>query len=486
VKLPPRWLGFLLAAGLTLPVRAELPPAVAQALQQAGIPDTHVAAVVHDLDAPEPVLMHGGDRSLNPASLMKLVTTLAVLDSFGPAHTFKTRVLLDGTLKDGLLDGRLILRGGGDPALTSERFWLLLREIRARGVREIRGDVLLDGGYYHLDPIDPAAFDQAPLRPYNAPPAALLVNFNTVALRLASDGTTVSAQFDPPLAAPALANQLTPGEGRCNGLREQMALEAGKLALNGRFPLACGDQAIALNLLPPDASSAAWFRQIWSELGGNLGGSVVSGTAPPTARPLLEFDSPPLAQLVRDTNKFSNNVMAKMLLLNLGAARFGAPATWDKGVRALRDWLAERNLECGKLVLENGAGLSRIERISAASLARLLRWATRQPAWFEYAASLPAVGLEGTQKNRLNGSAAQGQAWLKSGSLKGVRNLAGYARTPDGHRRVVVFLINHANAEAGGRAQDALVEWATDTLGQRRGETASEAPDSIGKAANKQ
>lgn len=489
---------------------ATLPLPVAQALKQAGIPDSHVAVVVHDIDAAEPLLLHGGARSLNPASVMKLVTTLATLDSFGPAHTFKTRVLLDGTLKNGILDGSLILQGGGDPSLTVERFWLLLREIRARGVREIRGEVILDGDYYRLDPIDPAAFDQAPLRPYNAPPAALLVNFNTVSLRLASDGAKVSAHFDPPLETPSLSNQLTPGDGPCSGLRELIALaslptgivDAGAtgshrrcfsgadcvpdaspepgLLLTGRYPTACGDQAIALNLLPPDATTAAWFRRLWGELGGTMTGGVVVASAPPAARPLLEFDSEPVAQLVRDTNKFSNNVMARMLLLNLGAARFGAPATWDKSERALRAWLAERGLECRKLVLENGAGLSRIERISAASLARLLRWATLQPAWFEFAASLPAVGLEGTQKNRLNGSAALGQAWLKSGSLNGVRNLAGYARTPNGRRRVVVFLINHSNAGAGGSAQDALVEWATDTLDERRGKAASSGLENSG------
>jgi len=461
-------------------VHADLPPAVAQALHQAGIPDSHVAIVVHDLDSPEPLLLHGGARSLNPASVMKLVTTLATLDSFGPAHTFKTRVLLDGTLKDGVLDGRLILQGGGDPSLTVERFWLLLREIRARGVREIRGEVVLDSRYYQLDPIDPAAFDQAPLRPYNAPPAALLVNFNTVSLRLSSNDTGIHARIDPPLVAPALANQMIPGDGPCNSQREPMALADDTLTLSGRYPTACGDQAIAINLLPPEATTAAWFRRLWSELGGRLAGDVVSGKVgdpvPPTAKTLLEFDSQPVSQLVRDTNKFSNNVMAKMLLLNLGAARYGAPATWDKGISALRAWLAEHDLDCGKLVLENGAGLSRIERISAASLAKLLRWATLQPAWFEFAASLPAVGLEGTQKNRLNDSAAQGQAWLKSGSLNGVRNLAGYARTPNGRRRVVVFLINHRNAGAAGRAQDALVEWATDTL--------MAAPENMGKAAN--
>ncbi len=448
------WLGL---------AHAELPPPVAKALRLAGVPDSHVAAVVYDLDAAQPLLEHGVERSLNPASVMKLVTTLAALDQWGSAHTFKTRALLDGTLKDGVLDGRLILQGGGDPALTQERFWLLLREIRARGVREIHGDVVLDGSYYHLDPIDPAAFDEAPLRPYNAPPAALLVNFNTVSLRLSSDVLGIQARFDPPLVAPTLANQMIASDGPCNGQHEQMALADDTLTLSGRYATACDDRTVALNLLSPEATTAAWFRRLWSELGGRLAGDVIGGIAPPGARLLLEHDSLPVAQLVRDTNKFSNNVMAKMLFLNLGAARFGAPATWDKGERALRDWLAERDLECGKLVLENGSGLSRIERISAFALARILRWATRQPVWFEFAASLPAVGVEGTQKNRLNGSAARGQAWLKSGSLKGARNLAGYARTPNGGRRVVVFLINHGNAEAAGRAQDALVEWATET-----------------------
>ncbi len=448
------WLGL---------AHAELPPPVAKALSLAGVPDSHVAAVVHDLDAGRPLLEHGVERSLNPASVMKLVTTLAALDQFGPAHTFKTRVLVDGTLKDGILDGRLILQGGGDPALTQERFWLLLREIRARGVRDIHGDVVLDGGYYQLDPIDPAAFDDAPLRPYNAPPAALLVNFNTVSLRLAGAASGVEARFDPPLVTPALANQMSVDAGPCYGQREQMTLADDTLTLSGRYATACGDRSLALNLLSPEATTAAWFRRLWSELGGRLAGDVIGGATPPAARPLLEQDSLPLAQLVRDTNKFSNNVMAKMLFLNLGAARHGAPATWDKGERALREWLAERDLECGKLVLENGSGLSRIERISAFALARILRWATRQPVWFEFAASLPAVGVEGTQKNRLNGSAARGQAWLKSGSLRGARNLAGYARTPNGGRRVVVFLINHGHAEVAGRAQDALVEWATET-----------------------
>jgi serine-type D-Ala-D-Ala carboxypeptidase/endopeptidase (penicillin-binding protein 4) len=470
-------LALLLAAR---PAAAELPEAVAQALRQAGIPDSHVGILVRDVDSPAPLLAHGENRSMNPASVMKLVTTLAALDTLGPAHVFKTRVWIEGEVRDGVLQGNLILQGGGDPALTQERLWLLLREIRARGIREIRGDVVLDDSHYELESIDPAAFDQAPLRPYNAPPAALLVNYNTLALRLVPGEQGIRASIEADDALP-LVNRLEASETPCNGWREQIAqsLDEGRLILAGRYPKACGEQIHPLNLLSPTATAAVLFRTLWKELGGLHAGGVRPCTPGASARLLLEFESPPLAVIVRDVNKFSNNVMAKMLLLNLGAARYGAPATWDKGVRAVRDWLTERGLMSEEIVLENGSGLSRIERISAATLARLLAYAAGRPAYYEFAASLPALGLEGTQKGRLNGSPLVGQAWLKTGSLNGARNLAGYVLGPDGRRRILVMMINHTKAGAAGKSQDALLEWAMGANGKSPGIGAGAAENQV-------
>lgn len=452
---------FLATLLLALPVHAELPPAVAQALAQAGIPDTHVGILVRDIDNPEPLLAHGENRSLNPASVMKVVTTLAALDMLGPAHSFKTRAWVEGDIKDGVLAGNLILQGGGDPGLTQERFWLLLREIRARGIREIQGDVILDNSFHELESVDPAAFDQAPLRPYNAPPAALLANFNTLNLRLGAMENSVQARIEADDALP-LDNRLEATDAPCNGWREQLGvtMEEGRLVLAGRYPRACGEQVHPLNLLSPEATAAVLFRTLWRETGGRHTGRIRPCAPGPDARLLLEFDSPPLSSLVRDINKHSNNVMAKMLFLNLGAARYGAPATWNKGIRALRSWLTEKDLMSEEIVLENGSGLSRIERISAATLARLLAYAANRPAYYEFAASLPALGLEGTQKGRLNGSPLVGQSWLKSGSLNGTRGLAGYVLAPDGRRRILVMLVNHGNAAAAGKAQNALLEWA--------------------------
>jgi D-alanyl-D-alanine carboxypeptidase/D-alanyl-D-alanine-endopeptidase (penicillin-binding protein 4) len=445
---------------------AQLPEPVAKALAQAGIPDTHVGVVVQELDG-TPLVLHGEERAFNPASVMKLVTTLAALDSLGPAHTFKTLVWLDGELKEGILNGNLVLQGGGDPGMTQERFWLLLRELRLRGIREIRGDVLLDNGYYAIEARDPGAFDQAPLRPYNAQPAALLVNFNTQNLRLCALEDRVLASLDPGIEGVRLENRLQPSTDGCNGWGDQLSarLDRTTLVLEGRLSSQCGERALALNLASPAANVAAWFGALWRELGGVHAGRVREGAPGPGAGLLMAFDSPPLSLLARDVNKHSNNVMAKMLFLNLGAARYGAPATWEKGERAIRAWLQEKGLDMPKLVLENGSGLSRQERISAASLARLLVWASRQPVYFEFAASLPAVGLEGTQKNRFKGNGPDakdlsGRAWLKSGSLNGARNLAGYVLSPDGGRRVLVFFINHPNAGMAARAQEALLDWA--------------------------
>lgn len=469
------WLGL----AWPLAAQAELPAPVRDALAQADIPPEQVAIVVQTLDG-ETLLQHGAARPFNPASVMKLLTTLAALDTWGPAHRFQTRVWQHGELRDGVLHGNLILQGGGDPGLTPERLWLMLRELRQRGVRELRGDVVLDLGLYAIPAIDPAAFDGAPLRPYNAPPAALLVNFNLHHLHLMADAAGVRAWLDPqPPDAEAglrLHNRVRPSEAGCgDDWRAQISLrrEGNALWLDGHYPLACGARSLALNLDSPAATTAAWFATLWHELGGRHVGQFTRGATPAAAQLLLGFDSAPLSELVRDINRYSNNAMSMMLYLNHGAHRLGAPATWDKAERALRDWLGERALELPHLVLENGSGLSRVERLTAAGAARLLAWAAQQPFYHAFAASLPATGQEGTLQRRFIEPGAgqpelRGRARLKTGSLSGVRNLAGYVLAPDagaaappaGNWLILVFFVNHPHAARAGAAQTALLAWA--------------------------
>lgn len=450
---------LLAAACQALAAAAQLPPPIARALAAAGIPEDDVALVVQPLDGDRPIIAHGSERPFNPASTIKLLTTLAAMDSLGPAYTFKTRVYMRGKLDGDTLHGDLILKGGGDPSLTLERFWSLLREVRARGIRHIQGDVLIDQSCYDLAPADPAAFDQAPLRPYNAPPAALLVDFNTLSLRITPGDGGVRLSLDPPGLPVRQAVHLA--EGTCNDWRAglEYAVVDEALRVWGRYPASCGVQALRLALLPPDAAVAAAFVSLWTELGGSMRGEVLTAHLPEGARLLLEFDSLPLSRIAADINEHSNNVMARMLYLDLGALRLGAPATEAKGEAAIRAWLHGHGLEMPELVLENGAGLSRVERISAASLAALLRMAARRPVMHDFVASLPTLGLEGTLKKRLADTPMAGRAWLKTGSLNGARNLAGYVQDASGRLLILVFLINHPRAAAATAAQDAAIEW---------------------------
>jgi D-alanyl-D-alanine carboxypeptidase/D-alanyl-D-alanine-endopeptidase (penicillin-binding protein 4) len=433
-----------------------LPDSVEQALAHASIPVTAVAVVTQAVDSQTPSLRHRGDVALNPASLMKLVTTLAALETLGPGHVFRTEALASVAPENGILNGDLILRGSGDPRLTYDRLWRLLRELRGRGVSEIRGDLVLDRTAFAPLSHDPAAFDQQPLRPYNVGADALLFNFATLHLTLIPEATTVRVLAEPQPAGQTLVNRLRLTNGPCRSTWRE-ALTAGltpeRIELSGDYPRACEEKRWNLAGLANDTLLHGVFTQLWRELGGRFAGRVRDASTPDNAQLLAFSESPPLAELVRDINKFSNNVMARQVFLKVGA---GATATAEQ---AIRTWLARRGLDFPELMIDNGAGLSRSARISADSLARLLAAGWDSPVMPEFIASLPIAAIDGTTKKKFNGNGFAGQAHLKTGSLDGVRGIAGYLRDRQGRRHLIVFMVNHPNAGQAQAAFDALLEW---------------------------
>jgi D-alanyl-D-alanine carboxypeptidase/D-alanyl-D-alanine-endopeptidase (penicillin-binding protein 4) len=228
--------------------------------------------------------------------------------------------------------------------------------------------------------------------------------------------------------------------------------------VTGRYARGCGEQVLSLSLFEPAATFDFIFRGLWAESGGTLDGATVTGTAP-KAEPLLKFSSEPLGAALIRLNKHSNNLMTRNLFLTLGAERYGAPATLERGARAVREALTLRGIPTRKLVLENGAGLSRIERISADALNQLLRAAYNSPLFSEFESALPIVAIDGTLKRRFNGSSLTGNAHLKTGTLRDVSALAGYVHTAHGQRVAFVMLVNHPNARRSEAAQQALLEW---------------------------
>lgn len=434
-----------------------LPPPVRKALTEAEIPLEAVAVVAQPLDERRPSLRHRGDAAMNPASLAKLLTTLAALETLGPAYRFRTEVLIDAQPHDGILDGPLYLRGSGDPKLTYDRLWLLLRKLRGRGLREIRGGLVIDRSAFASAEHDPAAFDGKPLRPYNVGPDALLFNFGAVHLTLIAEAASVRILAEPLPAGFTVDNQIKLVAGKtCNGeWREALTarlLPAG-VRLTGNFPAACGEKQWHLAGLPNTTLLAGSFARLWRELGGEIADSVREGAVPESAVPFAATESPPLGELVRDINKYSNNVMARQLFLKLGTDGTAAANA------SIRDWLIRKGMDFPELILDNGAGLSRTARISADHLAQVLAAGWASPAMPEFIASLPIAGLDGTVKKKFNGNGAAGQAHLKTGSLEGVRGVAGYLLDRHGRRHLLVFMVNHANAGGAQPAFAALLDW---------------------------
>ena len=451
---------LLLGAIVNAATAANLPDPVSEALKRAHIPLNSVGIVVQQTHARQPVISQNAKLAVNPASTIKLLTTLVGLETLGPAYRWKTEAYLDGKLENGVLQGNLVFKGYGDPKLTIEQFWLWLHELRQRGLREIRGDVVLDRSFFEPVSHDPAAFDNDPVRAYNVGADALLLNFNALRLRLIPNGSAAPALLEPDLAGYTLDNRITTSATLpCHGDDAyKVRLEGRSIVLEGTIPANCGEAEDYVSLLPHNDYFFAVFSALWKELGGTLQGKLREGNAPSNRTPFAVRHSPPLAEVIRDINKFSNNTMARQLFLTLGATD-GNPGNVSGGSAAVQQWLNKQQLQFPELVLENGAGLSRTERISAQHLADILQRAARSPFSAELEASLPILGMDGTVKKRFKDSEIAGHAHLKTGTLEGVKSIAGYVHAQSGKQWVVVFIINHPNAKYGQAAQDALIEW---------------------------
>jgi D-alanyl-D-alanine carboxypeptidase/D-alanyl-D-alanine-endopeptidase (penicillin-binding protein 4) len=463
-RLPSASLGVAALVGL-MPLQAlaaaGLPSTVEAALQRAQVPREALSVVVMPAAArgqSTPVLSHRAEVPVNPASLMKLVTTTVALDQLGPAFTWSTPVYVDGVIREGVLQGNVYLRGQGDPRLGVERLWLLLRRVQGLGIQRIEGDIVLDRTAFEVPARDPGGFDGEPLRPYNASPDALLVNFKSVLMHFVPDRAAQLARVhvEPPLAGVQFPATVPLAGGECLDYRASLRLDLQdplRPRFAGSYPASCGERLWPLAHPDPVRFAARAIDGMWQQLGGQLRGSVRDGVVPAGLRPAFALESAPMAEVVRDINKFSNNVMAQQLFLTLswqpqGHGRFEASRDL-----VTRWWRTRIGAE--ELVLDNGSGLSRQERVTAMGLARLLAHAWASPYASELMSSLPLAGQDGT----LRRYPASTVAHLKTGSLRDVVGVAGYVDGARGERWVVVAIINHAQAQAARGALEALVEW---------------------------
>jgi D-alanyl-D-alanine carboxypeptidase/D-alanyl-D-alanine-endopeptidase (penicillin-binding protein 4) len=441
----------------------QLPRQVEAALQNAKVPREALHVFVVDPQSTTtPRLSHQAQASVNPASLMKLATTTAAFDLLGPSFVWRTPVYVDGAIRDGVLQGNVYLRGSGDPRLNVERLWLMLRRLQGLGIQKIQGDIVLDRSAFDIPARDVASFDGEPLRPYNAVPDALLINFKSLLIHWLPDrqANVARVHIEPPLAGVSFPSTVPLSNTDCSDYRTAVRADWSdptRIRFAGQYPASCGEKIWPIAYSAPTQFASRAVHGMWLQLGGQLSGQVRDGQVPSHLQAVFQHESASLAEIIRDINKYSNNVMAQHLFLSLSQQQRGV-GSFEASREVMQRWWRERlggGLGGDLPVFDNGSGLSRDERISAQSLARLLQFAWQSGFMSELMSSLPVTGLDGTLKR----SKAQAIAHLKTGSLRDVAGIAGYVDSASGKRLILVAILNHPNANAARPALDALVDW---------------------------
>ncbi len=462
-----RW-GWVLAAG-TAAAQASAPPSglsarIDAALARLGPHGVRSVRVV-SLRSGAALYERNPDLSLNPASNMKLLTSAAALARLGPDYRFTTTVLAAGKVKDGVLDGALVLRGGGDPVLETENLAGPADAVQRSGIREVRGGILADDFRFDAARLgDGWNWDDEPYY-YSAQISALTVNRNVLQVELlpgAHAGEPAQVLFKP------LADFLTVGERPVTGpagspsnwdvVRERarnVVRITGRIA-EGAAPQPSKDATVE----EPELYAAALFRKLLADRGVKVLGDVRRAVTPPDAAELASTRSAPLSEIAALLNKPSDNLIAEMLLKELGYAGTHS-GTAESGVRVVTGFLKEQGIDTGGLSIHDGSGLSRLDLVTTRALTDLLVRADHAPWKAAYFQSLPIAGVDGTLRGRLKGTPAERNLHAKTGSLSHVSGLTGYVRTGGGEPLAFSVLINNYPGAAPGtdspkRVEDAI------------------------------
>lgn len=436
------------------------PNSLEQAIATSGIPHDALSLVLWRVGDDAPLINQNGTVPRNPASLMKLVTSWAALSSLGPSHTWRTEIKTDTASSAGI--GNLYLVGMGDPWLTLEDLENMLRNLRLRGIQRIEGDLVLSPNRFPAD--SGSLQDGQPWRAYNVVPDSLMLGFGALTWSLTVEGSKVLAIPNFDLPGVSLQNQLSVVNGECSlgwksiiNKRTEDDGQQARVILSGPFSSGCVDKTLAFKVLDQEHYTLGAVQKIWSELGGTFGGGVRREEAPAGAVTLVRHDSPELSQVLVAMNKESNNPMARALYLDLGCEL--EHCTLEASAARVKESLTTAGLALSDLVLENGSGLSRVARISALDLARMLNQVNRTSWAPEFKSSLPLYGLDGTLKKKGQGAPWAGRFRLKGGTLDGVRGLAGYGLSKKGQEYVMVLMANHPNASQVDPLANTLMEW---------------------------
>ncbi len=480
-----------------------LPEAALEMLRKNNIAEDSLGVQVVRISDGQSVFVHGDDRPMSPASTMKVLTSIAALETLGP--TYRGAVELRTTAAftrdgapvnaaeryfGGVLNGNLYLRGLGNTDFAWEDFAQLLQTLRNKGVHTIHGNLVVDRNFYHPQRMDigEVPFDETPEFRYNVIPDALMLNSNLIQFDIESSQTYQFVEMVPALERVSVVSKMKLIDTPCDKWEGTWIIPTveknrnGKIEiqLRGEFPRGCS-VSTNLNIVDRRDYVDRLFRSVWKKMGGRFRGNVVDGDTPTRARLISEHRSRTLAEVIRDVNKRSDNPITRMIFLAMGAqnkkyqhseiaetqgntSAFNTnklQTTTVSADRVVRDWMKKNGIGDDGLVLENGSGLSRTERIKPSQLAAVLRAAYASKWSPEFLASLPIVAVDGAMRHRLKASSFAERARFKTGTLRDVIAIAGIAPDAKNELHAVVVMLNHPKAQGaiGRPIVDAVAEW---------------------------
>jgi len=466
------WVGTVMLALLVFApsARAGLAERLDAVLRQPALKGAEVAALVVDRKTSRVLYARNPDRPLIPASNMKILTALVVLERLGPAYRFETLLAADAPPDAQGAVENLYVRGSGDPALTSEQLWRMAADLRMRGVSHVRGNLILDDSY--LDDVRwHPSWGPVSARAYHSPIGALSANYGSFSVAI-TPGSEVGAAarvfIDPPLPLFKLENLAQTGKtGSVQKLdvdRSVGALDRETIRVSGSIPLSAEPVVFYRSVNDPLAYAGGVIRMQLAANGIVVDGSVIAGRLPEARVPLLRFEGFPLSEIVRRYMKFSNNTIAETLVKDLGAIETGMPGSWDSGAKVLQDQLDKLGVLASGTVIVDGSGLARQDRVAPRSFVRALQMADSSFAWGpELIEALPIASADGTLAERANGAAHRVRA--KTGLLTGATALSGFTESVGGEGRIFSILVNgyKQGDRAAMRAVDSFVEILADS-----------------------
>jgi len=436
-----------------------LPHKVRSKLNAVKLNSHGMSAYVQAVNSPRPLLGHQEHTSRVPASVMKLITSYAALGTLGPNYRWPLDVLTNGVVRNGTLKGDLIVKGYGSPEFDKTELRKVLQGIKRKGIRNVSGRVVFDNSYFNVG--KQPSFDGKSQSAYNAQPDALLYNERISSFQVRAKGKRVHVSTSTPTHNLKIVNRMKKTRRGCRpriGVSRQGAQTV--VTFRGKFSSRCGTRTYSRVISRPAEMIYGAMQAMWKrEVGGNLRTHFALGKAPTSAKPLLRTYSRTLAEILPTIDKDSNNVMARQVMLTIGAKMKGQ-GTQHTGANAIGDWLVSRGLNFPELRIENGSGLSRHARISARHVGDLLVDAYHSPYRNVLMQSLAIAGVDGTMKRRLKRSKVRGRGFFKTGTLRDVRSIAGYVKAADGKTYVMAILHNDPRAKSRGlAAHDKLIEW---------------------------